>query len=106
EDEGALFRQPERCLIAAPSIVKGNEASWKLAAGLDRLQLRLGDVVSVVEARAEPTSAVALHENIDVANVIRLENDSHGRRARVESFPHFSRGGWRSERVEDQPLVP
>jgi hypothetical protein len=62
--------------------------------------------MAVVEAWAEPASFIALDKHIDVANVIRLENDSHCRRMRVESLPHFSRGGRRSQRIQDQPLAP
>ena len=38
ENEGALLGQPERCLITAASVVEGNDASGKPAAGLDPLQ--------------------------------------------------------------------
>ena len=62
ENEGALLGQPERRLVAAPSVVEGDETSWKPAAGVDGLQLGFGDVVTVEAVRTEDAGAVAADE--------------------------------------------
>lgn len=46
EDEGALRRQPERRLVAAPAVVPRQEAARKLAARFDGLEVGLGDAVA------------------------------------------------------------
>src|SRR5438067_6775819 len=104
ENEGALLGNPERRLVATASVVEGDEAAGKLAAGLDRFEVGLRDIVAPEEARAERARAVAAYEQIDVADVIRLENDSGCRRARVEPLPDLGRLG-RSERIENERLA-
>ena len=91
ENEGKLLWQPERCLITAPPVVKGNDPAGNLAAGLDPLQLVFGDVVTQKEPWAERTGMIAVHEQIDMPNMIGLEND-RSRRACVEALPHL--GCW------------
>jgi len=105
ENDGALLGEPQRRLVAAASVVEGDEPSRKLAAGLDELQVSLGDVLAKKEARAEPAGTIAAHEQIDVANVIRLENDDGGRRARVEPLPDFDRAFGRSKGIKNQCLA-
>ena len=83
EDEGALLRQPERRLVAAPAVVEGDESAGELAVGLDGVQLALRDIRSPEKPRAECARAVAADEKIDVAHVIGLEHDDEGGRARI-----------------------
>src|SRR6267143_3730031 len=105
ENESALLGQPQRRLVAAASVVESNEPSRKLAAGFDPLQVSLGDILAKEEARTERAGIVAAHEQIDVANVIGLENDDGGWRARVEALPDFRRAFGRSERIQKQRLA-
>src|SRR5712691_12187458 len=42
---GCPARAATRCLVATSSVVEGDKPSWKLAAGLDKLQVGLGDIV-------------------------------------------------------------
>src|ERR1700737_2335242 len=106
ENERTLLGQPQRRLVAAPSVVQRNDPSRKLAARLDRLPLGLGDVVAKEETRTERAGTIAAHEHIDVPNVIRLENNHRGRRVRVESLPYLSHFGGRSKWVQNQCLAP
>src|SRR6516165_34276 len=69
KNDGALLWQPQRRLVAAPTIVKCNDASRKLAARLDELQLGVGHVPAKEQARPESASVVAAHEQVDIANV-------------------------------------
>src|SRR5437762_14207552 len=78
EHDGALLGQPQRRLIAATPGVKGDEATRKLAAGLDELQGGLGGVVAEGETRAGRGGRIAPREQIEVANVIGLENEDGG----------------------------
>ena len=91
-------------LVAAPSVVEGDDSSRKLAAGLDRLELGLGDVVAKEEPRAKRADTVATREQIDVSNVIRLENNERGRRTRVEPLPHLGRVSGRSKGIQNECL--
>src|SRR6516164_10815986 len=104
KNDGPLLWQPQRRLVAAPTIVKCNDASRKLAARLDELQLSVGHVPAKGQARPESASVVAANEQVDIANVIRLENDGCCWRARVETPP--DRGVVsRSQRVWNQRLA-
>jgi hypothetical protein len=73
--------------------------------GVDRLELGLRDVIAPEERRAERAGAVAAHEDVDVADVVRLEDNGDRRQARVEPLPHVARVIGRGERIEDQPLA-
>src|SRR5437899_12714929 len=53
KNDGALLGQPQRRLVSAASVVEGHEPAGKLTAGLDKLQIGLGDVLAKEEARAE-----------------------------------------------------
>ena len=106
ENERALLGQPQRRLVAAASVVEGDDPTRKLAAGLDELQLGLGNVFEKEEARAGRAGTIAAHEQIYVPNVIRLENDGGGGWAPVEAFPNFIHGRRRSKRIENQCLAP
>jgi len=105
EDDGALLGEPQRRLVAATPVVKGDEASRKLAAGLDELQVGLGDVLAKEETRAKRAGIIAAREEINVANVIGLENDDGRRRTRVEPLPELGCVFWRSKRIEKQSLA-
>jgi len=105
ENEGALLGEPQRRLVAATSIVEGEESSRKLAARLDELQVSLGNVLAKEEARAERAGIIAACEEINVANVIGLENDDGSRRARVEPLPELGSIFGRSKRIEKQSLA-
>jgi len=105
ENDGALLGQPQRRLIAATPVVKGDEATRKLAAGLDELQVGLGDVFAKEETRAERGGMIAPREQIEVANMIGLENDDGRRRTRVEPLPELGCVFWRSKRIEKQSLA-
>ena len=72
--------------------------------GLDPLELGLRNVVAPEESGAERANAVAADEVVDVADVIRLEDDGECRRARVEPSPDLVRVIRRGERVEDGDL--
>jgi hypothetical protein len=105
ENEGALLGQPKRRLVAAPSVVECDDPSRKLAAGLDELQVSLGDVLAKEEARAKRAGFIAADEQIDVPNVIRLENSDDSWWASVKAVPELDRVLGRSERIEDQYLA-
>src|SRR6266545_2972886 len=66
EDERTLLRQPERRLVAAPSVVEGDEAARKLGAGLDPFELGLRNVGAPEEIGAERANAVAADEVVDI----------------------------------------
>jgi hypothetical protein len=101
EDQRALLGEPERRLVAAAAVVEGDESAPELVPGIDRLQLRLRDVVGEEELGAERASPVAPREEVDVAHVVGLEHDDSGRRARVQPFPDLAGFLGRRERVED-----
>ena len=69
EDDGALLGEPQRRLVAATPVVKGDEASRKLAAGLDELQVGLGDVLAKEETRAKRAGIIAAREEIPQVSV-------------------------------------
>jgi len=97
-------RQPQRRLVAAASVVEGDEPTWKLAARLDPLQ-SVWDVLAKEEPRAERAGLIAAHEQIDVADVIGLDNDDGGRGTRVEPLQNsaaFS-GGASGSRTSVSP---
>jgi hypothetical protein len=105
ENECALLGQPKRRLVAAPSVVECDDPSRKPAAGLDELQVSLGDVFTKKEARAKRAGIIAADEQIDVPNVIRLENSDGSWWASVKALPELDRILGRSERIEDQYLA-
>ena len=105
EDDGALLGQPQRRLVAAASVIKREESSGKLAAGLDELEFGLGDILAKEEARAERARLIAEREEIDIANVIGLENDDGSRRASVEPLPKLGCAFGGSKRIEKQCLA-
>src|SRR5439155_21434506 len=105
ENKSALLGQPQRRFIAAASVVKGEEGSRKLAGRFDELQVGLEDILAKEEARAERGGMIAPREQVDVANVIGLENDHGGWRARVEPLPKLGCAFGRSERIEKQRLA-
>src|SRR5712691_5665813 len=105
EDNGTLLWQPERCLFAAPSVVKCEHSSRKLASRLDGFESGLGYVIPKEESWSIGTNTVAVHEQVHVPNVVRLEHDDRCRRARIKPLPHVSLAFWRSKRVEHQSLA-
>src|SRR5260370_6390171 len=105
ENEGALVGQPNRGLVAAGSVVESNQPPWKLVARLDDLKFGLGDVLAKEEARAEPASAIAEHEKIDVCYVIRLKDEDSGGGARVEPLPDSGSAIGRRKRIQTQRLT-
>ena|SRR5438552_12657563 len=105
ENDGALLGQPQRRLIAATPVVKGDEATRKLAAGLDELQVGLGDVFAKEETRAERGGMIAPREQIEVANMIGLENDDGGWRVCVEALPELGCVFGRSKRIQKERLA-
>ena len=88
EDESALLREPGGCLVAAAPVVEGDKAAGQLVARLHSLQLDLGDVVPEEEPRPVRPGSVALDESVDIADVIRLEDDHRRGRVGVEPAPH------------------
>src|SRR3954469_22243912 len=105
EHQGPLLGQPERCLVAATTVVQGHETPRELAPRLYRLQLRLRDVVAPKEPRAEGAGAVAPHEDIDVSDMVWFEDDDDRRRARVKPPPCRVRVGGRRHRIEQRDLT-
>jgi hypothetical protein len=91
-----LLGKPERCLFAAPSIVEDYYPSRKQAAWLDRFQLGLGYIVPEEEPRSKCADLIAVHEQVNVSNVIWLENDDRCWRTSIEPLPHVSLTFWRS----------
>ena len=104
EDERALLRQPQRRLVAAPPVVERDQAAGELAARLDPFEVGLRDVAAPEEVGAEGAGPVAAYEEVDVADVIRLEDDDERRRASVESSPDVRPVVGRRERVEERDL--
>ena len=80
EHERALLREPERRLVAAAAVVERDQASRQLRARLDRLELGLRDVLAPEQVRPEGAGAVAADEEVDVADVVRLQDDDERRR--------------------------
>jgi len=87
------------------AVVKGDEAAGQFAAGLDRLELGLGDVASPEEPGAESARAVPLDEEVDIAYVIRLEDDDQRRRARIEPLPDIGRFPRRRDGIDQRDLA-
>ena len=66
----------------------------------------LRNVLAMERLRAERARAVAAHEEIDVADVLGLEDDSQRRRLGVEPLPHIGRasgGASASSRATSPP---
>ena len=105
EDDGAMVRQPQRRFIATASVVKGDEPSGKLAAGIDPLEFCHGDIVAEEQAWTESADMVAAREYINVTYMIRLEYNQPGRRIAVEPLPEFFSITGRSQRIEKQSLA-
>src|SRR2546422_10979596 len=61
EHERALLGKPQRRLVAAPAVIKGDEAAGQLASRLDRLEIRLRNVPAPDEERPERGAVVAPH---------------------------------------------
>ncbi|PYT39602.1 MAG: hypothetical protein DMG45_19385 [Acidobacteria bacterium] len=78
-----MLGQPQRRLVAAAAVVEGDEPSRKVAAGLDKLQVGLGNVLAKEEARAKRAGIIAADEEIDVTNVIGFENRRGASRTRL-----------------------
>src|SRR5439155_8882182 len=51
------------------------------------------------------SSPVPPDEQVDVAYVIRLENDDHRRRMGIEALPHVGGLLWRGEGIEQRDLT-
>ncbi len=106
ENNDAMFGKPHGGLKTASPVVKGGQTSWELAIGEDRFQFGSRDVVWKEEHRAERTSSVALHEQIDVSDVVRHQDYGGGRRVLVESLPQTNVVQSRSEWVQHQSFAP
>jgi hypothetical protein len=65
-----------------------------LGTRLDRFQLGLGYVVAEEEPRSKCADTIAVHEHVNVSDVIWLENDDRRRRMRVEPLPNVSLAFW------------
>jgi len=100
-----LLGKPEWGLFTAPSIIEGYYPSRKLATWLDRFQLGLGYIVPEEESRSKCADLVAVHEQVNVSNVIWFENDDCCWRTSIEPLPHVSLSFWWSQRIENQPLA-
>jgi hypothetical protein len=87
------------------SVVLGDEPAGKHAAGLDRFELGTRDVVAPEEAWPERPRSVTVDEEVDVADVIRLEDHDHRGRMSVEPFPGLAGIGRRGKRVEQRHLA-
>jgi hypothetical protein len=105
EDEGALLGKPKWRLVAAASIVEGNEPSGKLATGFDPLQLCLRDIVAKEEPWTESPHSVTSREEIDVANMIGLKDDQRGRRMLIEPLPEVGSIVRRRQWIEKESLA-
>ncbi|MEJ7568110.1 MAG: hypothetical protein WKF41_07580 [Gaiellaceae bacterium] len=104
EDKGALLGQPDRRLVATAAVVEGDGAARQLGSRLDPLELRLRDVLPPEEVRPVGARAVAPDEQVDVADVIRLQNDDGRRRRLVEPSPDLICIVRRRERIEEDDL--
>ena len=83
EDESALLGEPQRRLHPSAAVIERDEAAGELGARLDGLQLGLRDVLRPEEPRPEGAGAVALDEEVDIADMVGLEHDrDSGRLAR------------------------
>jgi hypothetical protein len=89
-----LLGKPEWCLFAASSIVEGYYPSWKLGTRLDRFQLGLGYIVPEEEPRSKCADTIAVHEHVNVSDVIWLENDDCCWRTSIEPLPNVSLAFW------------
>jgi hypothetical protein len=100
-----MLGKPHRRLETSPPIVKGDQAAWELAVCDDGFEFGLWEIVWKEEHRAERTSLVAAHEQVDVTDMVRHQNHSRSRRVLVEPFPQTDVVKSRSERVQHQPLT-
>jgi hypothetical protein len=105
EDERALLGEPERRLVPAAAVVERDQAAGQLASRFDRLELRLGNVVAPEEARSERPGAVAIDDQVDASDVVRLEDGRHRRRPGIEPRPYLLCARTGEERVEHGHLA-
>jgi hypothetical protein len=80
------------------------QPAWEFRAGLDQLELGFGHVGAEEEVRAEGASPVAVHEQVDVADVVGLEDDGQRRWPRIESLPDLAGIVWRREWIQNGDL--
>ena len=73
--------------------------------GLNPLELALGDVGAPEEVRPVRPHSVTTDEEVDVADVVRLEDDDHRRRRGVEAVPDLPSVVGRRERIEQRDLA-
>ena len=105
EHDRALLRQPDRRLVPAPAVVQGDEPAGEVRARLDPFEVALRDVRAPEEGGPERARAVPAHEEVDVADVVRLEDDDERRRVSVQSLPDLRRLCRRRNRVEQRDLA-
>jgi len=105
EHERALLGQPERRLVPPAPVVERAQAARQLGSRVDALEVGARNVVPPEEVRPERPRAVALDEEVDVADVVGLENHDERRRVRVEALPDLGRLRRLCERVEQRDLA-
>src|SRR6185312_3420463 len=93
--------RPERRLVAPAAVVEGHQPAGQLAAGLDRLDLGLGNVVRPEERRPVRVRPEAAHEEVDVAHVVGLQDRGHARRPSVQPGPDLRAVLAGIQRVDD-----
>jgi hypothetical protein len=82
-----------------------HESTGEYVVGPNRFQLGLGKVVAKEEHRAEWASMVASHEHVDIANMVREQDDCGRRRMRIKPFPELRLVLRWCQRVQDEPLT-
>src|SRR5713101_2724051 len=71
------------------------QASGKLAVRLDYLQLGLRNIVRPKKSGTEWADIVAIHEQVNVPNMVRNDDRSNSRRTFIEPSPRLGGiGGW------------
>src|ERR1700742_5033389 len=105
ENHSTLLGQPQRGFGLPTPVVQGDDPSRKLAAGLNRFQLALWNIVTKEESWTECSDIVVPHEQINVPNVIRFENNRYGWWMFREPVPNLYRTGRRYLRVQHQYLT-
>ena len=106
EHERPLFGHPQGRLGAPAPVVQRLEPARQPRTRLQPVELGLRDVVAPEQVWAECPGAVAPDEDVDVADMIRLQDDGERRRARVQALPHLGcRLGGR-DRVDHSDLAP
>ncbi len=87
-----------------PSVLR-HEAAGQNGPRFDRVQLGFRNVVAKIESRSKPSRLIANDEAIDVADMIRLQDDGGGGPTRFQPRPKLRRVLGRRVGIEDEDFA-